>query len=305
LADQNPRVSFGIPVYNGADSIAHCLDSIARQDFTNYEVIVSDNASTDATRDVVREYAEADARVRLVVQPRNVGLIANFNAVASQARGEYFRWVGADDWLEPDYVSSCVASLDAHPEAIAATSYFDLVHDDGRIEYREYAGEFLESPSPLRRLERMLWFFHAGAALYEPTYCLLRRDPLLGTGLLRTHRNNDWLLSVRLALTGPFVHVPKRLFHRSWHAAGEIDEAKFARRLDPDRAGEIRRSAYRLFTGMLAMIDEVDLAPGDRRRARLRCARFCAAEGWRSSRNRFRRVRRSLGFTRAHFGFAE
>lgn len=302
MADQQPRVSFGVPVRNGADSIGRCLESILAQDLEDFEVIVSDNASTDATREVVGRYAQQDARIRLLANPQNLGLIENFNRVARAAGGRYFRWVGADDWIEPRYASTCAAALDDHPDAVAATSYFDLVHPDEHVEYAEYRGEFLESPSAVRRLERMLWFFRAGPALYEPTYCLLRRDVLIATGLLRIHRKNDWLLSVRLALTGPFVHVPERLFHRRWAAVDARHEEGLARRLHPTRYAELRRSSLRLLRGMLGMIDEAPLTPAERWDARRLCIRFCAGEAGRNLRRRGRRLRRRIGITRAHFG---
>jgi glycosyltransferase involved in cell wall biosynthesis len=302
LADQQPRVSFGVPVRNGADSIGRCLDSILAQDLDDFELIVSDNASTDATREIVERYAKRDARIRLLVQPQNVGLIENFNRVARAARGVYFRWVGADDWIEPRYASACAAALDLDPEAIAATSYFDLIHPDEHVECSEYKGEFLESRSALRRLERMLWFFRAGPTLYEPTYCLMRREVLTGTGLLRIHRKNDWLLSVRLALTGPFVHVPERLFHRRWAAVDAHYVDGLAKRLHPTRHAELGPSSLRLLRGMLGMIEEAPLTPAERRGARWLCIRFCIGEAGIDLRRRGRRLRRRIGITRARLG---
>ena len=299
MSERTPRISFGVPVRNGEDSIGRCLDSILGQSFEDFEIVVSDNASTDSTRSIVEAYAERDSRIRLSVHPENVGLIENFNRVARLATGEFFRWVGADDWLERDCASECVAALEAHPEAIVATSYFDLEREDGKSEYVEYTGEFLESPDPVRRLERMLYFFHAGAAVYEPNYSMIRRKALLETGLLRIHRKNDWILSVQLALAGPFVHVPKLLFHRWWPAPTHADLQALPARLHPARQAELGLSAYRLLQGLSSVVAEAELSGAQRRACQRRVLGFCADECWKGLSNRFRRFRRDrLGLTR-------
>ena len=175
MSDTTPKVSFGLPVRNGANAISRCLDSLLAQDLTDIEVLVSDNASTDGTQDILREYAARDARIRLILNEQDVGQIENFNGVVRESRGEYFRWIGAEDWLEPSYASECSRVLDEDPGAIVVTNYFRIHHDGGGTRYQEYEGELLESERPERRFTRMLWTFYAGDALYEPLYALIRR----------------------------------------------------------------------------------------------------------------------------------
>ncbi len=296
-----PRVSFGVPVRNGAETIGRCLDSILRQDFEDFEVIVSDNASTDETCQRVEAIAARDPRVRLIRQATNVGLIENFNALARAARGEFFRWVGADDWLEPDYTSCCVGALDARPEAIVATSGFDLVDPDGGAIARDHTGEFLESPSPRRRLARLLWFFHAGLGLYEANYCLIRRPSLLASGLLPVHRKCDWLFSARLCLQGPFVHVPKRLFHRGWKNPDQAALAGLARRLHPVPQPTLEPSIWLLYRGLARVVAESELPAADRLACQAMVLRFCAADGGMRLVRALRQTRRALGITRDRF----
>ncbi|MGA9263256.1 MAG: glycosyltransferase family A protein, partial [Desulfobacterales bacterium] len=97
-----PRVSFAIPVRNGERFLGRALDSLLAQDFDDFEIVVCDNASTDKTIEVMRRYAERDPRVRCILNEEDIGQIENFNRVYELSRGEFFRWMGADDWLEPE-----------------------------------------------------------------------------------------------------------------------------------------------------------------------------------------------------------
>ena len=298
MAQQTPRITFGIPARNEAGSISRCLDSILAQNFEDFEVIVSDNASTDSTTEIVRDYAARDPRISLFSFEQNLGVIENFNHVARLARGEYFRWMGADDWIEPTYAADCIAALENNPAAIAATTYFDLEHDRDEYDYFEYQGEFLESPDPIRRLERMLWLIHEGAGVYEPIYAMMRHRSLIATGLLRIHRKNDWLLAAQLSLAGPFVHVPKRLFHRWWPESRDRT-LDMPRKLHPIRYRELGVSLSHLLGSLLAVVEQANLSDSDRSVCRRRVVGFCARQLPKrlfDQMNRYRRER--LGLTR-------
>lgn len=296
--DQRPRVSFAIPVYNGEDSIRRCLDSILVQDFTDFEVVVCDNASTDRTREIIEVYAALDSRIRVFTNETNAGLIQNFNRVFQLARGEFFRWVGADDWLEPEYASSCVAALDADAGAIVATANFALHDDLGQSRCEEFDGERLESNCPARRLARVFWLFHSGAARYEPLYSLMRREVLARTGIIRRMTSNDLVLIAELSLAGRFTHVQKQLFHRRWRPP--TNRKLFLERLGP---GSKRTMVGAFFTLARVLVSIVRAAPLTRRE-RVHCHwstfRFCVREAWKLSiaqMHDFRRER--LGLTRA------
>lgn len=293
-----PRVSLGVPVRNGADTIDRCLESILRQDFGDFEVIVSDNASTDETCQRVEEFMIRDPRIRLIRQVQNVGMIENFNRTAREARGGLFRWLGADDWLEPDYLGSCVSTLDAHPDAIVATSGFDLVDPENGTISRQFDGEFLESRDPRRRMARLFWFFHAGLGYYEPNYSLIRREKLLATGLLQIHRNNDWLFSTSLSLMGPFVHIPKLLFHRGWSTPDRATLARLGSRLHPIPQRSLESSTLNLYTGLARVVDRANLSSRERLVCHVLLLRFCAAEWRLQIHGGAREFRRSLGINR-------
>ncbi|WNC85999.1 glycosyltransferase family 2 protein [Thermosynechococcus sp. QKsg1] len=106
-----PKVSIGMPVYNGAKFIREALDSLLAQTFTDFELIISDNASTDETEAICREYAAKDKRIRYVRQAQNLGAMANFKYVLDEARGEYFMWAAHDDLWESDYLMNATSIL--------------------------------------------------------------------------------------------------------------------------------------------------------------------------------------------------
>lgn len=126
-----PRLTIGMPVFNGARFIRLALDSLLAQTFTDFEILVADNASTDATPDICREYSARDSRVRYVRHERNLGLFPNTEFLMREARGDYFMLVGDDDVYEPRYAGSLVSELEARPDVGLAYSDFAYVREDG------------------------------------------------------------------------------------------------------------------------------------------------------------------------------
>jgi glycosyltransferase involved in cell wall biosynthesis len=298
MTEPRPRVSFAVPVYNEEHSIGRCLDSLLAQDFGDFEIVVSDNASTDRTREVALAYAARDPRVRLFPSATNVGLIRNFNRALELTRGELFRWVGADDWLEPRYASKSVAALDADPGAIVATTDFALHDERGVARAVEFDGERLESPDPARRFARVLWFFHAGTVRYEPLYALMRREVVAASGRIRNIANNDLMLIAELSLAGRFTHVPELLFHRSWRPP--VSRRELLERLAPGGGRSLAGSFLARAGVLLSIVRAAPLGAGARARCRLAVLRACAREARMLATERahdFRRER--LGLTRA------
>ena len=101
-----PRLTIGLPVYNGANYLAHSLDALLGQSFEDFELIISDNASTDDTPDICRRYEKQDSRVRYIRQPQNIGLAPNHNFTVELARGELFKWASHDDLYARDLLKS-------------------------------------------------------------------------------------------------------------------------------------------------------------------------------------------------------
>jgi glycosyltransferase involved in cell wall biosynthesis len=266
-------VSVGLAVRNGLDVVGRCIDSVLSQDFAHFELVISDNVSDDGTSELLAEFARADARISLGTNQVNIGSHENMNRVLERSRGTFFRWISADDWLEPGCLSACVRALDERADAIGVTTYF-TIHAEGASRYEEYPGEFPSSNDPARRFERMLWFFHAGDAKYDPIYGMYRREALMRSRRLRPSEQTDWLLSAELSLMGPILNVDRRLAHRTRSYPVRPDRGGFRRRLDPARAKELESSARRLYRDLLALVNDADLSAAQRRRCKRALRRF-------------------------------
>ena len=128
-----PRVSIGVPVYNGELYLERALDSILAQSFDDFEVIIADNASDDRTEQICRDYACRDARVRYVRNETNLGASANFNRTFALARGPYFKWAAHDDVLGTDFLLRCVEVLDSNPDVVLCHTKTQQIDEDGRV----------------------------------------------------------------------------------------------------------------------------------------------------------------------------
>lgn len=286
VSDGVPALSIGLAVRNGREVVGRCIESVLSQDFTDFELVVCDNVSDDGTIALLEDYARSDPRVSFSVNEVNVGSHRNMKRVLESSRGTFFRWISADDWLEPGCLSTCVRALETHPDAIGVTTWFTIHTAGGSTRYEEYRGEFPTSPDPARRFERMLWFFHAGDAKYDPIYGMYRRKHLERAHPLRPSERTDWLLSAELALMGPIINVDKRLTNRTRDYPVGIDRDAFRRRLDPVCAERLQASARRLYRELFALAVMADLTDAQLRRCKRALRRFWLREVARVARAR-------------------
>jgi glycosyltransferase involved in cell wall biosynthesis len=207
-----PRVSIGLPVLNGERYLAKTIDSILGQSFTDLELIISDNASTDRTGEICEEYARRDRRVRYFRNARNLGAGPNYDGCFHRARGTYFKWAAHDDSLAPDYLAKAVTALDAAPDAVLCTvGIQEIGPDDQKL--RTYANSFpgITSANPAERFAAVIHARHQ----CEDFFGLYRRSALVGSGLHDNYSGSDRVLLAEMALRGPWVSVPDPLFlHR-------------------------------------------------------------------------------------------
>lgn len=211
-----PRVSIGVPVYNGARFLRATIDSLLAQTYTDFELIVCDNASTDDTEAICREYAQRDPRVRYVRNERNLGPAANYNRCFELSRGELFKWQAADDVVAPEFVARCVAALDADPSVVSAYSRTILIDDEGRP-LRKYDWDLeLDHPSPVVRFARMVFVNHRRHNAHEfwgvTRSAALRRTPMKGS-----FPSADRILMSWWTLMGRMRRVEEHLFFNREH----------------------------------------------------------------------------------------
>ena len=115
-----PKVTIGLPVYNGELSLSQSIDSVLKQSFTDFELIISDNASTDSTLKICEKYLNKDSRITLVKQNKNIGPLWNFYFILEKARGNYFVWLADDDYWHPDFLLENVSVLDNHKNVVCS-----------------------------------------------------------------------------------------------------------------------------------------------------------------------------------------
>ena len=208
-----PRVSVALPVYNGERYLGRAITSILAQTWRDFELITSDNASTDATEEICRGFEASDSRIRYVRQPRNIGASPNFNFSYELATGEYFKWAAHDDFLEPEYLAACVAALAASPDAVLCHSMVRIV--DGEDRLVEVFRPVAPAAASARPSERF-------AARMRNPRCLdiwgvIRKDALRDSVLIGSYIGMDRALLLELALRGRFLLIEEPLFTNRDH----------------------------------------------------------------------------------------
>jgi len=126
----NPTITIAVPVYNGERFLRKCLESLLTQTFTDFEIIISDNASTDSTNAICLEFAEKDERIKYIRQDKNIGLTPNYHFTVKKAMGKYFMWAPADDYFLPEYIKKNIDILESNESVVSSTSDFRWFYTD-------------------------------------------------------------------------------------------------------------------------------------------------------------------------------
>lgn len=211
LARSKPIVSVGLPVYNGERFLARSIRSVLDQEgFDDFELVVSDNGSTDSTIDIVEREADGDPRVRLLKSDKNRGAAWNYNRAFDNSRGKYFRWHADDDWFEPTLLSKLVKALDDDPAAVLAHSWTRFVNDDGETT-REFQDDLgVDHDEAHERLQSVI----VNLTFCNPVFGLIRTDVLAKTAKIASFPGSDATLLYELAAHGKFAIVPELLYNR-------------------------------------------------------------------------------------------
>jgi hypothetical protein len=224
-----------MPVWNAEETIRESIQSVLAQDFTDFELIISDNGSTDSTPDIITEYAEDDSRVRPVLNPENRGGAANFSGLVSLARAPYFKWQSGDDLIQPSYLSRCLEVLDRSPDVVLAYGKTTMIAEDGSFWRHHDDLLHMRQKKPWGRLAhfaRYRWLCNA-------QFGVIRTEVLRQTSLLQPRVSADITMLAELALRGQFHEIPERLFLRRIAARsaglGELSADERAQWFDPHR----------------------------------------------------------------------
>jgi glycosyltransferase involved in cell wall biosynthesis len=192
-----PRVTIGMPVYNGSATLQHALESVVAQSYPNFRLVISDNASTDATESICRKFAAADERVTYIRQRANLGADDNFAFVLSQADTEYFMWAAADDVRSSDFIEKNIAFLDENSDFIGSTCPVRFAGD--AFDSVRMGDQTRDEENPFERMLRFFQIWHANGRFYS----------LFRTAALRAVRScgrrffaSDWGVVVELLAKG-------------------------------------------------------------------------------------------------------
>ncbi|MEM8902279.1 MAG: glycosyltransferase [Actinomycetota bacterium] len=210
-----PRVSLGLPVFDGEAYLEETIASIEAQTMGDFELIICDNASTDRTEEICRKLAARDPRVQYHRNERNLGAAPNYNRTFELASAPYFKWVAYDDLLEPTNLEVCVDALDAaEDDVVLVYPRTMLIDGDGadiglyedRLDLRE------------RSLSKRMVHFASTWRLCNPVFGVIRSDVLARTSLIGAYPSSDVTLLGELALHGRYLELDQPLFRRRIHA---------------------------------------------------------------------------------------
>ncbi|WP_433167842.1 glycosyltransferase family 2 protein [Kribbella sp. CA-247076] len=265
-----PRLSIGLPVYNGEKYLAESLDALLGQSYGDFELVVSDNASTDGTEEICRDYLARDSRISYYRQPVNIGATPNHNWTFEHSGGELFKWASYDDLYGRDLLLRCVEALDDDPALVLAHAHQAIIDGNGDVVLKVDYPLATDDPRAPERFKSLL--FGVGG---DDFYGVMRSDILRRTPLNGSYHHSDRTIMAELALYGRFHQVPELLFFRRDHP-DRAERAKPTIRsrsanMEPRRASRLKHPTVRLLAeyvgGFVGGIRRAPLSSSDR----LRC----------------------------------
>ncbi len=214
-----PLISIGLPVYNGEKYLPEAINSILSQSYSNFELIISDNASIDNTECICQEISNKDSRISYYRQEYNIGAVPNFNYVLNLSKGKYFKWAAHDDVLSPDYIARCTQVLEQNKEVVLCQSRIVVINSSSKpIDRIESELSGANSDFPHIRFQDLLlkgvWGFEI--------FGLIRADLLKSIRPMGSYPGSDKVIRAELGLLGKFVEIPEYLFYSRDHSERSI-----------------------------------------------------------------------------------
>jgi cellulose synthase/poly-beta-1,6-N-acetylglucosamine synthase-like glycosyltransferase len=254
MSNSKPRLTIGMPVHNGERYLSEALDSLLSQTFSDFELVISDNASTDGTERISREYVEKDSRVRYLRREENLGAALNFNGVLGLSSAPYFKWAATDDLCAPDFLLRSIEVLDRDPSVVLAYAKTSYIDENGKLLDRIAHELRSHSPNPHQRFRDLVCVSHDCVAIFG----VFRREALDRTSLLGNYVSSDRVLLAQLSLLGKLHLVGEPLFFRRIHPSASMvrHPSPHARSgwFDSTRDGRPVFPAWRVFFEYLAAV---------------------------------------------------
>ena len=240
-----PRVSVGMPVYNGERFLEEAVSALLNQRFDDFELVIADNASTDRTEEICRAYVAQDKRVAYHRHSRNLGLARNYRRVFDLSNGTYFKWATYDDVCAPEFIGRCVDALDQDERVVLAYPKGKIIDEWSEIKAECTEGLHLQSPKASERMRQLLRNLKLSNALYG----VMRKSVLSETRVMGDYPGADICLLGELALRGLFYEVPEFLFFRRLHPGATSqtpDNRSQMAAYNPDKVGRLVFREWRL-----------------------------------------------------------
>ena len=294
MSNRLPHVSVGLAVYNGENFIKEAIDSILTQTFEDFELIISDNASTDKTQEICLDYAAKDQRIRYYRNDRNLGAAWNQNRVFELSTGTYFKLAAHDDVIAPEYLAKCVEALDQNPDVVLCHSWTRTINEQGETLEEQGDGSFIPSSSKLKQFAKRMVSpllgdgkmhitspkprerFRSWVCTHNNCYQIfgLMRRSVLEYPIWGNYGHADGVFLAKLSLVGPFYEIPEYLFSVRKHAQqsdrlhrrkdGRQDFNRYAIWWDPDNQGRIMIPRWKIFSEYWKAISEAPISLYDR-----------------------------------------
>lgn len=267
IAAGAPLVSIGLPVYNGANFLADAIRSVLAQSFTDFQLIISDNASTDRTAELCAELAQRDSRIVYTRNARNLGAAPNYNRAFELATGRYFKWLAHDDRMLPDFLKQTVAALEADDAAVLCNTPIEFIDATGEkiATYPSLLADIATLPAS-GRFAALVLRNHPCADIFS----LFRRSALEGSLLHATFHGADRALLAQMALRGRMIQLTEPQFQMREHPGRytrQVASAKERRKWhDTTGHGAHSLPTLRLYREYLRMVRDEPLDPAERRR---------------------------------------
>lgn len=276
-----PTVTIGMPVYNGERYLEEAVESVLTQTFTDLELVIFDNASTDSTEDICRRFAASDPRVRYTRNAENVGAARNYNLTLAHARGRYFKWLAHDDVCAPDFIKVCVEALDADPDIVVAYPTPVDIDENSEVIGPMDAGLGLDADDPIQRLSDTMSQVHGCL----PVFGLTRTDILRLTEQHGNYPSADRVLIAELTLWGKLYEIPRELYLHREHPDRFVYTHQTAKErakwFDPSRKGKAFYTFSRELRGYIEAAQRAPISLPQRWRAYIVLSRWT----WKNKRN--------------------
>jgi glycosyltransferase involved in cell wall biosynthesis len=290
-------VAIGMPVWNGEQFVSEAIESILAQTYGDFELVISDNASTDATAEICLNYAKRDDRIRYIRQAKNIGAAPNHHEVFRRSSGRYFKWACHDDVLAPEFIDECVRVLDADEAVAVCCPATALINEDGSpVRYSKQDGVQVDNYGNVWRIAENMQLtsndpaYRFAAVLCNVDWCfeiygLIRRSALERISVMPSYYGGDKVLLAELSLIGRYHLLAAPLLNRRCHPgqSSSPQTSRYRAMWISGRRGQFIPPQLRLMSAYLRAVLWANLSPAQRSRCLSAIGRRAATVGLRGS----------------------